>query len=69
MKELEFKSEKKTKVALINELTSKTSPNLTLIVIRPVIAHFNSIQYEQPKDKYEGARIQFRPENKSCLTQ
>ena len=43
--------------------------NLTLIVIGPVIAHFNPIQLKQPLEKFEWATIEFRPENKSCLTQ
>ena len=69
MEKLEFNSDKKTKLAYINELTSKTFSNLTLIVIRPVIAQFNPIKLKQPLDKYEGVRIQFRRENKGCLTQ
>ena len=47
---------------------SKTFLNLTLIVMGPVIAQFNPIQSKQPIDNYEGARIQFRQDNKSCLT-
>ena len=35
--------------------------NLTLILIGPVIA---LIQFRQILDKYEGARIEFRPEIK-----
>ena len=33
------------------------------------LAPFNPILSQQPLDKYEGARIKFRRENKSCLTQ
>ena len=69
MEKLEFNSDQKTKLAYINELTSKTCSNLALIVIRPVIAQFNPIKMKQPLDKYKGVGIQFRPENKGCLTQ
>ena len=69
MMKLEFNSDQKTKLAYINELTSKTFSNLTLIVIWPVIAQFNPIKLKQPLDKNEGVRIQFRPENNGCLTQ
>ena len=69
MEKLEFNSDQKTKLAYINKLTSKTFSNLTLIVIRPVIAQFNPIKLKQPLDNYEGVRIQFRRENKGCLTQ
>ena len=39
------------------------------MVIRAVLAQFNPIKPKQLLDKYEGARIQFRAEYKSCLTQ
>ena len=42
--------------------------NLTPIVLWLVLTLFNPIQPKQPLDKYEGARIQNRPENKSYLT-
>ena len=34
----------------------------------PVLALFNPVLTQQPLGKYEGARIQCRSENKSCLT-
>ena len=34
-----------------------------------IFAPFNPILFQQPLDKYEKARTQFRPEIKSCLTQ
>ena len=38
-------------------------------VIGLILAKVNRVQPKRPMDNYEGARIQFRPENKSCLTQ
>ena len=34
----------------------------------PVLALFNPVLTQQPLDKYEGDRIQCRPENESSLT-
>ena len=34
----------------------------------PILALYNPVLTQQPLDKYEGARIQCRPENESCLT-
>ena len=39
------------------------------MVMGPGLAPFNPILSQQPLDKYEGARIKFRREHKSCLTQ
>ena len=47
----------------------KKFQNLTLIVLGPILALFNPIQPKTTLDKYEGAGIQYRPENKSNLTQ
>ena len=41
MKELELNSDQKTKVAYLNEKTSETFQDLTLILIMPVLAQFN----------------------------
>ena len=44
MKELALNSDKKkTKVAYLNEKTSETFQDLTLILIMPVLAQFNPI--------------------------
>ena len=43
MKELELKSGQKAKVAYLNETTSETFQDLTLILIMPVFAQFNDI--------------------------
>ena len=44
MKELELNSDKnKTKGAYLNEKTSETFQDLTLILIMPVLAQFNPI--------------------------
>ena len=43
MKELELNSGQKAKVAYLNETTSETFQDLTLILIMPVFAQFNPI--------------------------
>ena len=43
MKELELNSDQKTKVAYLNEKTSETFQDLTLILIMPVLAQINPI--------------------------
>ena len=43
MKELELNSDQKAKVAYLNETTSETFQDLTLILIMPVFAQFNDI--------------------------
>ena len=43
MKELEFNSDQKAKVAYLNETTSITFQYLTLILIIPDLAQFNPI--------------------------
>ena len=42
-KHLELYSDKKAKFADLNETTSETFQDLTLILIMPVLAHFNLI--------------------------
>ena len=64
IKELEFNSDHKTKLAYHNEKASKTCQSLTLVVIGPILAQFYPILPKQILDIYEGAKIQFRPENK-----
>ena len=43
MKELELNSDQKTKVAYLNEKTSETFQDSTLILIMPVLAQINPI--------------------------
>ena len=43
MRELELNSDQKTKVAYLNEKTSETFQDLTLILIMPVLAQINPI--------------------------
>ena len=43
MKELALNSDQKAKVAYLNEKTSETFQDLTLILIMPVFAQFNDI--------------------------
>ena len=43
MTELEFNSDQKAKVAYLNETTSETFQDLTLILIMPPLAQFNPI--------------------------
>ena len=43
MKELKLNSDQKTKVAYLNEKTSETFQDLTLILIMPVLAQINPI--------------------------
>ena len=40
MRELEFNSDQKAKVAYLNETTSETFQDLTLILMVPVLAQF-----------------------------
>ena len=58
------------KQKLLNSVSKsqKAFWNLTLIAISPILPHFNQIWSKEPLDKYEGAGILIRPENKSCLT-
>ena len=50
MKELELNSDKKTKVVYLNETTSETFQDLTLILIMPVLAQIKPILIRpQPK--------------------
>ena len=55
---------KKHKLSNSMSKPKKDFQNLTLIVMG---ALFSPIQSKQPLDKYEGAGIQFLPENKSNL--
>ena len=59
------------KQKLLNSMSKsqKAFQNLTLLVIGSILAQFNPVKSKQPLDKYERARIPFRPENKSFLTQ
>ena len=41
MKELEWNSDQKAKVTYLNETTSETFQDLTLILIMPVLTHFS----------------------------
>ena len=59
---------RKQKVLNSMSKSQKAFQNLTLIVIDPLLAQFNPIKSKQPLDKYKGAGILFRPENRSFLT-
>ena len=68
MMKLEFNADQKTKVAQLNEKTSTTFQNLTLLVMGPILAQYKPILPIWSLDKYEGAIIRFWPEKECCLT-